>query len=162
MDALSRAARALAGKPSLAEPASAAGPAVSSSAMAQQRLAGISPTKRAASGGLESSQPEPPACSVSDHSAATQIIGHISEHSSPHNGPLAWPCVLPALPALDLRLPSSVPALSRTDITPASPAVASPDPESTPSPVESDSSQKQQRLTGARAGRVRRTHTTVV
>ena len=158
MDALSQVAQTLSTKASSAEPASAAGPAVSCSAMAQQTQPDMSPTKRAASGGIESSQPELPACSVSDHSAATQLSGHNSEHSSPHTGPLAWPCVLPALPALDLRLPSGVPALARTEILPASPAAASLDPESTPSPVESDSSQKQQRLTGENAGFSDRTH----
>ena len=146
MAALSKAAQTLGVRPTSVEPGSEAGLAVSDCCMAQQTLKGTSPTKRAASGGIEPSQPE--ACSVSDLSAATQISGHISEHSSPHSGPLVWPCVLPALPALDLRLPSSVPALARTQILPTSPALASPEPDATPSPVESDSSQKQQHLTG--------------
>ncbi len=59
--------------------------------------------------------------------------------------------MLPALPALDLRLPSSVPALARTEL-PTSPLAPSPGPETTPSPVESDLTAKEQRLTGPSAG----------
>ena len=115
---------------------------------AGQTTTAVSTCEKPAAGAMLPSQPEQG--SISDHSAATQISSH-SEHSSPCNGPLAWPCVLPALPELDLRLPSSVPALARTELS-ASPPAPSPGPEATPSPVESDTSGKQQRLTGPSAG----------
>ena len=145
MDALSMAGT-LAVKPAVGPAADgeASGPDKHS---AGQTPAAPLPTAIPAAGAMVSSQPEQ--CSISDHSAATQISSH-SEHSSPCNGPLAWPCVLPALPELDLRLPSSVPALARTEL-PTSPLAASPGPDTTPSPVASDLSAKDQRLTGPSA-----------
>ncbi len=121
---------------------------------AGQTSAAVSPPEKPAAVAMVPRQPEQ--CSISDHSAATQISSH-SEHSSPCNGPLAWPCVLPALPALDLRLPSSVPALARTEL-PTSPLAPSPGPDTTPSPVESDLTAKEQRLTGPSAALRRCAH----
>ena len=131
--------------PSVFDPSSEGGAAAADQRSAEQTPAKFSLTGKAAADAMVPSQPEQ--CSISDHSAATQISSH-SEHSSPCNQPLAWPCVLPALPALDLRLPSSVPALARTELV-ASPVAASPRPEATPSPIESDTSARDQRLTGA-------------
>ena len=144
MDALSMVAETLAVKPSEVGPASEREGPAADGRSAEQTAADVSPTVRAAAGGGVPSQPEQ--CSISDHSAATHI-GSCSEQSSPCNRPLAWPCVLPELPALpplDLRLPSCVPALARTELSP-SPVAA----ETPPSPIRSDTSAKEQRLTGA-------------
>ena len=112
---------------------------------------------KAAVGPASEPQPEPvltspirhlPAAASSDHSEGTHCSGSGAE-SSPRSGPATWraAAVLPALPALDLRIPTE-PALTCAAL-PQSPLLDSPS--GSPgrggvSPTESDT--KKPRLTG--------------